>query len=67
MNNSTSIVDIMINNSESVNLDLTARDNDGKTGFDWAQDLRKTDVINLIRTKMPQLENLPKPNSQGMT
>ena len=51
----TNIVDMMINNSESLKLDLTARDNDGKTGFQLAQDEGKTEVVNLILSKMPNI------------
>ena len=49
------VVEIMINNSESFNLDLTARTNRGNTGFQLAQKSRKTGVVNMIRTKMPQI------------
>ena len=43
----TSIVKIMIENSDSIRLGL--RDNDGKTGFQLAQGDQKTDIINLIK------------------
>ena len=45
----------MINNSESVNLDLTARENGGRTGFQVAQYYGGTNVVKLIRMKMPQI------------
>ena len=51
----TRIVDMMINNSESLKLDLTAKDNGGDTGFQHAQYYGKTAVVNLIRRKMPQI------------
>ena len=49
------IVDMMINNSESLNLDLVARDIIGRTGFQWALEMGFTDVVNLIRSKMPRI------------
>ena len=55
MHGITSIVDMMINNSESLKLDLAARTNSGKTGFQLAQDCDRTDVVNLIRSKMPRI------------
>jgi len=45
----------MINNSESVNLDLTAKDNGGITGFQLAQPMRRSDVVKLIKSKIPYL------------
>ena len=42
----------MISNSDSFNVDLTARDNDGKTGFQLAQDEEESEVVNLIKSKM---------------
>ena len=48
----TSIVDMMINNSESLKLDLTSRNNDRETGFEF---LGRTDVVNLIHTKLPEI------------
>ena len=39
------IVELMLSNSESLKLDLTARNNNGITGFQRAQDYRKTDVV----------------------
>ena len=45
----TSIVKIMIENSDSIGLDLRLRDNDGKTGFQLAQEYQQTDIINLIK------------------
>ena len=45
----------MISNSNSLKLDLTARDNEGKTGFKWARDMGKSEVVNLIKSKMPNI------------
>ena len=36
-------------------LDLKAEDSNGKTGYQLARIYRKTDVVNLIQTKMPSL------------
>ena len=51
------IVDMMIEQSEYVNLDLKAKDNNGRTGYQLAQKYRVTDVVNLIKTKMPCLDS----------
>ena len=51
----TSIVKIMIENSDSIGLDLRLRDNDGKTGFQLAQEYQQTDIINLIKMKIPKI------------
>jgi len=62
----TSVVDMMINNYESVKIDFTIKDSQivhgyalhcngetySSTGFKLAQLHRRTDVVNLIRTKM---------------
>ena len=55
INGYTSIVDMMISNSESLKLDLTARTKLGKTGFQLAQDKEETEVVNLIQSKMPRI------------
>ena len=49
------IVDMMIEQSESLELDLKAENSDGETGYQMARRVRKTDVVNLIQTKMPCL------------
>ena len=49
------IVEMMIEQSESLELDLKAKDSDGQTGYQRAQAYRETDVVNLIQTKMPSL------------
>ena len=46
---------MMINNSEALYLDLTARENGGRTGFQVAQYWGHTDVVNLIQSKMPRI------------
>ena len=51
---STRTVQIMINNSESFKLDLTVRNN-GETGFQIAQDCGESEVVNLIKSKMPKI------------
>ena len=44
---------MMIEKSESLELDLKTEDRDGKTGYHRANGQGKTDVVNLIQTKMP--------------
>ena len=46
---------MMIEQSESLELDLKAEDSHGKTGYQWAKGRGKTDVVKLIQTKMPCL------------
>ena len=48
-------LELLINNSQSLNIDLTARDNNGKTGFQVAQDEGETEVVNIIESKMPNI------------
>ena len=48
-----SIVELMIENRESFNLDLSAKDNHGRTGYQVAKEFGQTDVINLIEEKLP--------------
>ena len=45
----------MIEWSESLELDLKAEDRDGKTGYQLAKYHGRTDIVNLIQTKMPCL------------
>ena len=52
---SKSIVKMMITNYQSLNLDLTARDRDGRTGFQLARDFQRFDVENIIKTKVPKI------------
>jgi len=50
------IVDMIIEQSDPLKLDLKAvEDSNGKTGFQMARKCRRTDVVNLIQTKMPSL------------
>ena len=48
-------VEIMIDNSKTFGLDLTLKNNDGKTAFQLAQQYQQTDIINLIKRKMPSI------------
>ena len=51
-----SIVELLINNSEYFKLEyFTARNVFGKTGFQLAQDMGRTEVVNLIKSKMPNI------------
>ena len=46
----------MIDNFELFGLDLiTLKDNQGRTGFQLAQLSQRTDMINLIKRKMPSI------------
>ena len=54
-NSQTSIIEMMINKSESLKLDLAARDDDGWTGYKLARMVGKSEVVNLIKAKMPNL------------
>ena len=58
---------MMIEKSEFLEIDLKAEDNDGKTGYQLAKSGSNccykhqkppTDVINLIKTKMPCLAEI---------
>ena len=49
------IVDMMIEHSESLELDLKAKNSDGKTGYQLAKARGATYIANLIQTKMPSL------------
>ena len=53
------IVDMMIEQSVSLELDLKAKNNENKTGYQLAKEKRRTDIVNLfcnlIQTKMPNL------------
>ena len=53
--NRTRILEVILNNEDSVNIDFKARTNDMLqcTGFEYAQMGNRVDVINLIRTKLP--------------
>ena len=51
----TCIVDMMINNSEPLKLDLAARNDRDETGFQFAQQFGHSDVVNLILSKMPRI------------
>ena len=49
------IVDMMIEQSVSLELDLKAKNNENKTGYQLAKEKGRTDIVNLIQTKMPNL------------
>ena len=51
----TRIVKIMIEHSKIFGLDLTLKDNEGRTGFQLAQQNQHTEVINLIQREMPTI------------
>ena len=53
INGTIGIVDMMIENMQSFNLDLEAKDNAGKSGFQLAKIFKKFYVVNLIKKKMP--------------
>ena len=42
-------------NAKTLNIDLTAKDESNKTGFQIAERRGKTNVIVIIRTKMPSI------------
>ena len=46
---------MMIEKSESYMIDLTAKNGDGITGYQIAGEFKNTEVVNLIKTKMPSL------------
>ena len=46
---------MMIEQSVSLELDLKAKNNENKTGYQLAKENFTTDVVNLIQTKMPNL------------
>ena len=45
----------MIENLECANLDLKAKDYSGRTGLNLAEDKEQTDVIHLIKRKIPHI------------
>ena len=49
----TKIIEMMMDNAEYIKIDFTSKDNDGKTGFQHARHYLRTDVVNLIKNKMP--------------
>ena len=54
-NGKTGIIEMMISKAESLKLDLASRDNGGKTGYKLAQDLGRSEAVNLIKSKKPSL------------
>ena len=53
--NRTKLVKIIIEWSERHKIDLTAKDQHGRNGYHIAESFKNTEVINLIKTKMPGL------------
>ena len=53
--NRTKLVKIIIEWSERHKIDLTAKDKYGRNGYHIAESFKNTEVINLIKTKMPGL------------
>ena len=52
---SQNLVKIIIEWSERHKIDLTAKDQHGRNGYHIAESFKNTEVINLIKTKMPGL------------
>ena len=46
---------MLIDNAKSFNLDLKAKDNDGRTGFQLAVQFGEPNVVRLIKSKMPSI------------
>ena len=53
--NCAKIVKMLIEQSERLKIDLTAKNNRGENGFQVAEYFKNTEVMNLIKTKMPSL------------
>ena len=51
----TKSLDIMIENSKIFGLDITLKDNNGRTRFQLAKQKQQTEVIKLIKRKMPSI------------
>jgi ankyrin repeat protein len=49
------IVEMMIDNAESFNFDLMAKDKEGRTGFMLVKHYGRPDVMNLIKRKLPSI------------
>ena len=52
---------MILNYAEILNIDLTAKNNDGYTGFKLAKRYKNNDIMELIKRKMPiasKLENI---------
>ena len=52
-NGTTECVKMMIENAESSKLDLKIKANDGRTAFQLAEFAERTDIVNLIKRKLP--------------
>ena len=55
-NGMTKTIKIMLDNSESYNLDIMAKDNNEKTGLQLATDQGKTDAVDLIKRKLRKMK-----------
>ena len=55
INGMTKLVEMMIENSDLFKLILTARDDRGRTGFQYAKQFGNTAVVDLIERKMPHI------------
>ena len=53
--NCAKIVKMLIEQSECLKIDLTAKNNRGENGFQVAEYFKNTEVMNIIKTKMPSL------------
>ena len=51
----TATVEMMMNNANNYKLDLLAEDNEYKNGFQLAIEFQKTDVVNLLKRKIPSI------------
>ena len=49
----TSIVEMMLDNAESFNLDFTVKEQSGKTGYEIAKEYGKRSIAKLIERKLP--------------
>ena len=68
LNGRTNIVDILINNSESTNLDVTAKDNWGCTGFHSACSAGQTNTVEMLIDKSEYLKlDLTATDNSGST
>ena len=54
-NGQEDIAEIIMKNSAKFNIELNAKDNVGRTAFQKAQQWGHTNVVNLIRSKMPRI------------
>ena len=48
-------MELMLDKADALQLDLTAKNSDGQTGFQVAQSEGRTAVVNLIKAKRPSI------------